>query len=82
MNLPYISPLARYGQPLHDYAVLFRKLALRIDHKPEDIMNYCEEPALQMLLHDRHGTTLMRTQYLEAFAYGDPGFLKIGLYEL
>ena len=71
----WIDPQSRYGSQYYDYAMSFRALAIAIDELPNSIEKYNQLPAIQFLLNDRESNVLQRTQYLEAFSYGDPGVL-------
>lgn len=75
MTLAYIKPEKRYGKILSNHAKFFRALSLKIDENPDIILYFRNHPALQFILSDSHSSTYERTQYLEAFAYGDPGAL-------
>ncbi|MCX7120550.1 MAG: acyl-CoA/acyl-ACP dehydrogenase [Gammaproteobacteria bacterium] len=71
----YFSAEIAYGDVLLSYANSFREIAFEIDDDPNSILNYIELPAINFILSDRDSTTVQRTQYLEALAYGDPGVL-------
>lgn len=75
MQSYFKEPNERYGNTYYSFSCSFRKLAFDIDENPQEIQKYCDLPAIDFLLSDRESTTLTRTHYLEAFAYGDPGVL-------
>lgn len=73
--LYFLEPENRYGHHYFSFAKSFRQIAFEIDEHPESIKKYSSLPAIDFLLSDKESTTLDRTHYLEAFAYGDPGVL-------
>lgn len=72
--MKFIEPHSRY-KDLNIFADEFRKIALAIHDNPNHILTCLDLQAVAFLLNDRDSTTLDRTQYLEALAYGDPGVL-------
>lgn len=75
MSKLYLSPEDRYGLAYYSYAQDFRNISLEIDNNPSKITDYYNLPGINFLVSDKESTTLERTKYLEAFAYGDPGVL-------
>lgn len=75
MTIAYFNAEKYYGREYAEFSHTFRSIAFEIDKNPESILHYIDSPAIQFILHDRHSDTSMRTEYLEAFAYGDPGVL-------
>lgn len=75
MSAPFLEPYVRYGNEYFEYAKFFREISLTIDERPDAIFEHCDKPAIKFLLGDAVSTTLERTRYLEAMAYGDPGVL-------
>src|SRR3989338_9965374 len=71
----FIDPLERYGNELYSFSECFRSIAFEIDKDPLVINSYYHLPVFDFLVSDRDSSTLDRTLYLEALAYGDPSVL-------
>jgi alkylation response protein AidB-like acyl-CoA dehydrogenase len=71
----FVDSERRYGARYAEFSHFCRRIAFAIDANPHEILQYIHTPAVQFLLSDRDSTALQRTEYLEAFAYGDPGVL-------
>ncbi len=71
----YINPVVRYGEKYAEFAHSFRHIAFEIDKNPQAIVNHMHLSAVDFILSDRTSTAFQRTQYLEAFGYGDAGVL-------
>ncbi|EKD92259.1 MAG: acyl-CoA dehydrogenase protein, partial [uncultured bacterium] len=75
MRSYYSEPHCRYGELYASFAASFREIAFEIDSDPQAIFKYSDLSAVDFILSDRDSTAVKRTEYLEAFGYGDAGVL-------